>query len=108
VGPIKYVDLHRERLRVGMEQRFFFKHRAFEWEREFRVAISVRMAEEFGVAVPEFGIEVPIDPDVLIESVYIGPALAPPDREALSRACTAAGINPRLVTSTLLGKPRYT
>jgi len=58
-GSVKYVDLHRERLRVGMEKRFFCKHRAFESEREFRVAISARMAEEYGVEVPEFGIECP-------------------------------------------------
>lgn len=60
-GPIRYVDLHRERLRVGMEHRFFYKHRAFERGREFRVAISVRMAEEFAVVVPELGIDVSFD-----------------------------------------------
>ncbi len=51
-GRIRHLDLHAERLRVGMEERFFIKHRAFEWEQEFRVVISVRMAEEFGVPVP--------------------------------------------------------
>src|SRR5207249_1966506 len=45
-GAVRYVDLHAERLHVSMEARFFFKHRAFESEREFRVAISVRSAEE--------------------------------------------------------------
>ena len=43
-GPVKYVDLHSERLRVSMERRFFFKHRAFEWESELRVAFSIRLA----------------------------------------------------------------
>jgi hypothetical protein len=55
-GRVRYVDLHKIRLRASMEERFFIKHRAFEWEREFRVAISVRMAEEFGVRVPGEGI----------------------------------------------------
>ncbi|HNS19398.1 MAG TPA: DUF86 domain-containing protein [Sedimentisphaerales bacterium] len=62
-GRVRYVDLHTERLRVGMEHRFFYKHRAFEWEREFRVVISLRMAEEWAVPVPADGIDVPFDPD---------------------------------------------
>jgi hypothetical protein len=52
-SPVQYVDLTQVRMRAGMLERFFFKHRAFEWEREFRLAISLRMAEEFAVEVPE-------------------------------------------------------
>jgi len=86
-GPVRYVDLHAERLKVGMEERFFYKHRAFEWEREFRVIISVRMAEEFGVCVPDAGINVPFDPNELIESIYLGPELSVEDRQAVTAAC---------------------
>jgi hypothetical protein len=107
-GKIRYVDLHAERLHVGMEERFFFKHRAFEWEQEFRVAISVRMAEEFGVPVPERGIDVPFDPAVLVESAWLGPDLTDSERVAIGIACEAAGLGDRLSTSTLLGRPRYT
>jgi hypothetical protein len=106
-GPVRYVDLHSERLRVSMERRFFYKHRAFEWEREFRVAISVRMAEEFGVAVPEQGIEVAFDPALLIEAVYLGPALTEAERTRLREVCGDAGLRCQFVTSTLLGQPRY-
>jgi hypothetical protein len=107
-GPIRYVDLHTERLTVNMEERFFYKHRAFEWEREFRVIVSFRMAEEFGVPVPTAGIEVSFDPEKLIECIYLGPGLCERDQEALDQACKAIGLRTRLVTSTLLGKPRYT
>jgi hypothetical protein len=107
-GKIRYVDLHAERLRATMEERFLYKHRAFEWEREFRVVISVRMAEEFGVCVPETGIDVPFVPTDLIDCIYLGPALLPDDREAVTRECTATGLKSRLRTSTLLGRPRYT
>src|SRR5260370_18853748 len=56
-SPVRYADLTQVRIRgAEMLDRVFFKHRAFEWEREFRLAISVRMAEEFGVAVPDNGI----------------------------------------------------
>ena len=107
-GNVHYVDLSTQRLRVGMEERFFFKHRAFEWEREFRVVISVRMAEEFAVPVPELGIDVGLDPTVLIESIYAGPSLDAAEREQLIQGCEAAGVTVPLTTSTLLGRPRYT
>jgi len=107
-GKIRYRDLHAERLRVGMEERFFIKHRAFEWEQEFRVVISVRMAEEFGVPVPAGGIDVSFDPAVLVESAHLGPALSDSERAAIGDACAAAGLGARLFTSTLLGRPRYT
>ncbi|NJD27654.1 MAG: DUF2971 domain-containing protein [Chloroflexi bacterium] len=107
-GRVRYFDLHAERLRAGMEERFFIKHRAFEWEQEFRVVISVRMAEEFGVAVPVTGIDVPFDPAVLVESAHLGPSLSDSERAAISDVCAAAGLGARLSTSTLLGRPRYT
>lgn len=106
-GAIRYVDLHRERLRVSMERRFFYKHRAFESKREFRAIISVRMAQEFGVAVPEEGIEVGFDPAILIEAVFLVPALTEAERACLRETCVQAGLNCQFVTSTLLGQPRY-
>src|SRR5581483_2089364 len=99
-GSVRYVDLHRERLRVSMERRFFYKHRAFEWEREFRIAISLRIAEEFGGTVPEEGIEVGFDPEELIEAVYLGPALTEVERTDLRSACAQAGLKCQVVTST--------
>jgi hypothetical protein len=107
-GHVRYVDLHSERLRLSMEERFFYKHRAFESEREFRVAISLRMAAEFGVQVPEHGIEVAFSPDMLIEFVYLGPNLFGVEREAVVDVCRVAGLGDRIRTSTLLGQPRYT
>ncbi len=107
-GMVRYRDLHTERLVASMEERFFYKHRAFESEREFRVIISGSKAEDFAIPVPKEGIDVPFVPDVLIETVYLGPALSPEDCEAVVSACATAGIDARLSTSTLLGRPRYT
>ncbi|MCO6437275.1 MAG: DUF2971 domain-containing protein [Phycisphaerae bacterium] len=106
-GAVRYVDLHKERLNVSMEQMFFFKHRAFEFEREFRVVISVRQAEEFGVPVPADGIDVPFLPEKLIDRIHLGPQLSREDRDAIIRASESIGLQAGLVTSTLLGKPRY-
>lgn len=106
-GPVHYVDLHKEKLNVSMERRFFYKHRAFEWEREFRVAISVRMAEEFAVQVPEHGIEVAFDPSTLIDAVYLGPELSGLERDRIRETCSRNRLECQVVTSTLLGRPRY-
>lgn len=60
------------RLRTSMLERFYHKHMAFEWEKEFRLTISLRMAEEYGVNIPEKGIEVQANLPELISSIILG------------------------------------
>ena len=109
VGPVKYVDLTKVRMKhTGMLDRFFHKHRAFEWEREFRVAISLRIAEEFGVQVPADGVAVEVDLGILIESIVIGSQTSPEERANLNEQIERAGFGGRLQVSSLLGFPRYT
>ena len=107
-GQVRYVNLLDVRLNAGMLERFFVKHLAFAPEREFRLAISVRMAEEFAVAVPERGIEVEVDLNTLIERVVLGPALSDEERSRITGLVGAAGLAGKLVTSGMLGMPRYT
>ena len=94
-GPVTYVDLTQVRMRnVGMLGRFFHKHRAFESEREFRLAISLRMAEEFAVRVPEDGISVKVDLDCLVDRIVLGSTTSPEEREQIVRGrgtCRAQG-----------------
>ena len=90
-----------------MLDRFFFKHRAFEWEQEFRLAISVRMAEEFGVPVPERGILVEADLPTMVERIILGSTTTEPERAIVAGHVEAAGLSDRLELSTLLGQPRY-
>ena len=90
-----------------MLERFFIKHRAFEWEREFRLAISVRSAEEFGVSVPELGIFVDVDFRVLIERIILGSTTTVEERLAVSEQADRVGLSDRVEVSTLLGTPRY-
>lgn len=106
-GAVQYKDLTRVRLNPGMLERFFYKHRAFEWEHEFRLAISVRLAEEYGVQVPNDGVQVGIQCAAMVERVILGPSLSPEDHEIISDAANTAGIADRLETSTLLFRPRY-
>ena len=106
-GNVTYVDLLAERLKTGMLPRFYYKHRAFEWEREFRLAISLRSAEEFGVNVPEKGISVQLDLNELIDKIYVGPALSSDHIEKVKEACQAAGLSKEFTKSSLLGRPRF-
>jgi hypothetical protein len=107
-GYVRYVDLLKEQLRVSMLDRFWYKHMAFSWEREFRLAISLRTAEEFGVSVPEGGIKVDFDVSQLIDRIFIGPSLPKEDVETVREAARAAGLADRIRVSSMLGTPRYT
>lgn len=107
-GPVDYVDLTKVRLKgASMLGRFFFKHRAFEWEREFRLAISLRTAEEFGVSVPTDGISVQVDLNMLIDRIVLGSTITDEEREGISEHVAQAGLEDRLELSSLLGLPRY-
>ncbi|MDX2388076.1 DUF2971 domain-containing protein [Sinorhizobium medicae] len=77
-GPVQYVDLTRVRMRrVAMLDRFFFQHRAFEWER------------------------------TLIERIVLGSTTTEAERATVAQHVAAAGLSDRLERSTLLGQPRY-
>ena len=107
-GNVNYVDLLKERLRVSMMDRFWYKHMAFAWEREFRLAVSVRTAEEFGVQVPEYGVKVEFDVPQLIDRIYLGPSLSEIDGAAIRAAAKAHGLEDRIRVTSMLGTPRYT
>ena len=107
-GNVRYVDLLKERLRVNMLDRFFYKHMAFSWEREFRLAISLRQAEEFAVNVPTDGIKVSFEVPTLIDRIFLGPLLSEPDGKAVREAAAIAGLTDRVRVSSMLGTPRYT
>lgn len=107
-GPVEYVDLTQVRMKEAtMLGRFFVKHRAFEWEREFRLAISLRMAEEFAVSVPVNGIFVDVNFATLVDQIVLGSTTTPEERALVAEHVKKAGLSDRLRDSTLLGTPRY-
>lgn len=107
-GYVSYIDLLAHRLRVNMLERFYVKHMAFSWEREFRLMVSVRTAEEFGVQVPEKGVLVEFDLAVLVEEIFLGPSLTAYDARRIKAAAERHGMGDRIRVSSLLGTPRYT
>lgn len=105
---MRYIDLTQVRMRgESMLDRFFWKHCAFAWEREFRLAISLRTAEEFAVHVPAEGIEVEVDLGELVDHIMLGPQISASERQAATACAESIGLGSRVSTSTLLGQPRY-
>lgn len=106
-GNIFYVDLLKERLNTSMLDRFWYKHMAFSWEREFRLGISLRSAEEAGVDVPDGGVLVEVDVPTLIERIFLGPSLAEEDTALVREAAAVHSLGDRISVSSMLGTPRY-
>ena len=106
-GNVNYVDLLKERLSVSTMDRFWFKHMAFSWEREFRLALSFEMAEEFGVRIPELGVQVEFDIPQLVDRIYLGPGLSEEDIVAIRIAAKQHGLEDRIRVTSMLGSPRY-
>lgn len=107
-GNVACVDLLHTRLKVSMLERFFSKHNAYSWEQEFRLAISVRIAEEFGVQVPEDGIFVEADISEMIEEIHIGPENDEYKRKNIIKLCEEYCLESKVHVTILLGRPRYT
>lgn len=93
-GNVEYIDLLGERLDRTMLNRFYVKHKAFSWEREFRLVVSVRNAEEFGVQVPEKGVFVEFDLDKLVDEIYLGPSLKQEEIDRVKDVATRHGLGP--------------
>ncbi|HEY1804868.1 MAG TPA: DUF2971 domain-containing protein [Terracidiphilus sp.] len=106
-GPVAYHDLMAVRLRPLGKKIYFAKHRAFSWEKEFRLLISPEMASEFVPDIPEDGIEVSVDLDALIEHIMLGPELSAEDRDHIVAKSREIGLGDRVRKSSLLGQPRF-
>ena len=106
-GTIKYTDLSSVRLNTSMLETFYHKHMAFEWEKEFRLAISLRIAEECGVNVPEKGIHVHVNLQELIDRIVLGPKLTEEEMKNITTKAKNVGISDKVEISTLLYTPKY-
>lgn len=108
-GPVRYVDLTQIRIREHGIKRFFYKHRAFERERESRLAINLEQAHEFTGQgeVPTKGVYASAHIEALVERVILGPSLPDIERDQIKKHVHDAGLGNRMVDSILLGQPRY-
>lgn len=106
-GAVKYHDFLKVRLPSSGKERYFNKHQAFAWEREFRLLISMMEADEFGVDVTKEGIEVTVDLDLLIQHIMLGPELSKDDMEIVIEKSRKVGLGAKLCKSSMLGTPRF-
>jgi hypothetical protein len=106
-GAVTYHNLLEVRLRPLGKTIYFSKHKAFSWENEFRLLISLEMASESGPEVPEGGIEVSVDLDALVEHIMLGPELSAMERDRIIAKSQEVGLGNRVRKSSLLGQPRF-
>lgn len=106
-GKVSYVDLSEYNQRLSMLERFFYKHNCFQWEQELRFLISLRMAEEFGVRVPDDGIFVRTNLQKMIHKIVLGPNLSPEDNATILEQVEKHGIAHLVQKSTLTYTPTF-
>ncbi len=76
IGKVRYIDYRTDIMEdKTMLGRFFYKRKSYSHEREVRVALSLRMAEEFGVNIPEKGVFVDADLKNLISAIHLAPSV---------------------------------
>jgi hypothetical protein len=92
MGKVKYIDYGNDVMDdKSMLARFFYKRKSFSYEREVRVVVSLRMAEEFGVNIPEKGIFVGANLKQLISAVHLSPAVDSEFRREIESLITSSG-----------------
>jgi hypothetical protein len=106
-GPVQYRDFLKVRLKPRDRERYFSKHQAFAWEREFRLLISLMEADEFCPGVPRSGMKVGVDLDALVERIMLGPKLSKEEMDTIVDHARIAGLGDRVCKSSLLGQPRF-
>ena len=114
-GSVRYLDLTQEKVPpnaeppVGIVKRFFFKHNAFEPEREFRFLANLHhfTGAISDPAPPLLGISVSVDLAVLVEAIVVGPGLSQDDVATLEKVAAAVGLADRLRESSLRLQPRF-
>ena len=114
-GRVKYIDMISEKVPSnasppnGVVKRFFFKHKPFQPEREFRFLAGLH---HYTGAVgdpkpPALGIAVSVDLERLVEAIVIGPGVPVDEYSRLAQAASLAGLSDRVQDSRLRHKPRF-
>lgn len=107
IGNVNYIDLEAGFEEDSMLERFFYKHIVFSSEQEIRLAISLRLAEEYGVLVPDEGIRVKVDFSQLIDNIIVGPRVNEGDRTMLIEVVKQMGLESKLRESCLSKRPWF-
>jgi hypothetical protein len=108
VGGVRYIDYANEEMTDGsMLGIFLHKRIEYQDEQEVRALLSLRMASEYGVEIPDDGVTVSVDAGELIDEVRVCPDATRTDVEELEMALRQANLDCSVSRSTLGRGPTY-
>jgi hypothetical protein len=108
VGAVKYLDYATDEMSdKSMLGIFMHKRAAYRDEREVRALLSLRLAQEFGVEIPDDGVAVSVEPGTLIQQVRLCPRATEENRNEVARISAQAGVKCSVDRSALSRKPTY-
>jgi hypothetical protein len=113
IGKVKYIDYETDWLPEGNAfYPFLHKRRSFEHERELRAVIQkLPLVEGMGIDLaqpsPDAGAYVPVDVDLLLETVFVSPAAPAWFHELVSSVVGKYGFNKEVRRSKLGEDPVY-
>ncbi len=107
VGHVRYTDYATQQMKAStMTAVFMHKRIEYRDEREVRAILSLRMASEYGVPIPEEGVFVDVDLGVLIQEIRLWPGAGDADEEAVGQMTRDAGVPCEVRRSSLRGHGR--
>jgi hypothetical protein len=108
VGAVRYIDYATDTMSDGsMLGIFLHKRLEYSDEHEIRALLSLRMAAEFGVQIPDGGVSVPIDPQIMIDEIRTSPYAKAGETKQVANALDAAKVTCPVARSTLAVEPVY-
>lgn len=108
VAKVRYIDYATEEMTDdSMLGIFLHKRLEFCYEREVRALLSLRVAVEFGISIPNGGLVVAVDHAELIDEVRLWRAAADEDIAMVRALVHRAGVSCPVGRSTLARAPRY-
>lgn len=110
---VRYLDYDHQsfethRAQYDLLTAFFHKFRSFEHEREVRVVLPGPLLGETNLKTNSFGVYLPVDLHLLIETVYVAPAAPPWFQDVVQAVMTKWGMTSiPVVRSDLSRDPMY-
>lgn len=109
VAKVKYIDYESQEMdtRYGFLTPFLYKRKNYAYENEVRFIISLRIAAEFGVKIPESGIAVAFDYNKGIKQLVLSPYADSAYKNDLQAILEKYQINFKIVESSMVKLPKY-
>ncbi|MFZ5476904.1 MAG: DUF2971 domain-containing protein [Myxococcota bacterium] len=109
VGEVRYIDFSKDAILDNNSlQLLALKRKSFEHEREVRAIIWDALGATSGNCVlGEYGVNLPVDLEALIEGIFVAPQAPSWVRDAVAETVRRYGIGSAVIQSTLDSKPLY-